>query len=178
MRLYFVALIPPEEVVIQITAYKKFMHAQFEASVALRSPPHITLVPPFLFSENEADSLIHSLNLAAKKNHKFPIELKGFGYFTTNTIFIEVVRSHDLFKLYTIYTEYFEVYLKRNKIHKNSFHPHITIANRDLTNTKFTAAWSVFSQKEFNAVFEAQQISLLKHNGKSWDILSSALLAK
>lgn len=178
MRLYFVALIPPQEVAMQITAFKNFMRAHFKTCVALRSPPHITLVPPFLFSENEEDSLIFTLNQVVTEFKMFPVVLNGFGCFKPKTIFVRVIPSVDLQKLYMACTTGFQFARSINKNYTENFHPHITIANRDLTKEKFNAAWSIFGTQEFNIFFAATQISILKHNGKSWDILQSVRFNK
>ena len=51
------------------------------------------------------------------------------------------------------------------------FHPHLTLAFRDLRKSQYPLAWQEFSNKEYKAEFMADKIALLKHNGKSWDVL-------
>jgi 2'-5' RNA ligase len=48
------------------------------------------------------------------------------------------------------------------------FHPHITLAFRDLKKTMFEAAWNEFKEKSFQTSFVMNAIDLLKHDGKCW----------
>jgi 2'-5' RNA ligase len=50
------------------------------------------------------------------------------------------------------------------------FHPHMTIATRDLSEEAFLAAWPEFCGRSFEATFTVNSLFLLKHNGKTWDI--------
>ena len=50
------------------------------------------------------------------------------------------------------------------------FNPHMTIANRDISKTDFAVAWKHYQDKEYKRKFMLNNISLLKHNGKNWDI--------
>lgn len=48
------------------------------------------------------------------------------------------------------------------------FHPHMTVANRDLSRHKFKEAWADFKGRSFHAEFNVTAIHLLKHDGKFW----------
>lgn len=50
--LYFLAVIPPEPVFSEVMAFKKEMSERFSSSRALKSPPHITLLPPVQGNED------------------------------------------------------------------------------------------------------------------------------
>ena len=45
--LYYIALLPPENIRQEVTALKEHAAEAFHSSKALNSPPHITLIPPF-----------------------------------------------------------------------------------------------------------------------------------
>ena len=49
------------------------------------------------------------------------------------------------------------------------FHPHLTMAFRDLAPQMFSKAWDVYKDEPFESSFDVNKIWLLKHNGKSWD---------
>ncbi len=51
------------------------------------------------------------------------------------------------------------------------FHPHLTIATRDLRKKAFYEAWEHFKKKEYAAEWITEGISLLRHNKKNWDVL-------
>jgi 2'-5' RNA ligase len=50
------------------------------------------------------------------------------------------------------------------------FHPHLTVAFRDLKKPNYQLAWEEFKSKNFQAEFIADKITLLKHTGKVWEI--------
>jgi len=49
------------------------------------------------------------------------------------------------------------------------FHPHITIAYRDLSYSNFIEAWREYEQGNFEARFEVNDFHLLQHDGKKWN---------
>jgi 2'-5' RNA ligase len=57
------------------------------------------------------------------------------------------------------------------------FHPHITIATRDLHKRAFTEAWPLFEHKKYEVQFEATGLSVLRHNTKNWDVIHTAPFA-
>jgi 2'-5' RNA ligase len=58
------------------------------------------------------------------------------------------------------------------------FRPHMTIAFRDLKKPKFYEAREEFRKRKFVRTFPVEDIVLLKHNGRSWDIISRAELTR
>ena len=50
----------------------------------------------------------------------------------------------------------------------HTFHPHITIAFRDLTERHFNSLWGEVEHKSFSGRFSTESITLLRHNGKMW----------
>jgi len=49
------------------------------------------------------------------------------------------------------------------------YHPHLTLAFRDLKKPMFKLAWAEFKERKYQQSFLTTGITLLKHNGKSWD---------
>jgi 2'-5' RNA ligase len=54
---WFIAVIPPEDIQEAVTALKREAAARFESRHALKSPPHVTLIPPFVATLDEISSL-------------------------------------------------------------------------------------------------------------------------
>jgi 2'-5' RNA ligase len=52
------------------------------------------------------------------------------------------------------------------------FHPHVTIANRDIKPGDFNKAWNHFKRQVFDEQFEAATISLLKLNAGKWNVIA------
>ena len=56
-----------------------------------------------------------------------------------------------------------------------AFHPHITIATRDLHKKSFAEAWPSYQNKKFTEEWVANGLSVLKHNGTRWDVIHTSL---
>jgi 2'-5' RNA ligase len=52
------------------------------------------------------------------------------------------------------------------------FHPHITLVNRDISETDFDLVWGEYAHKTFEAGFSVATISLLRKGEKRWEIVS------
>jgi 2'-5' RNA ligase len=64
------------------------------------------------------------------------------------------------------------------KIENRPFHPHITIATRDMAKSVFAEAWPLFKDKEHQAEWEASGLSVLRHNQKNWDVIHTSQFQK
>ena len=56
-KIFFIALLPPLKVQKYATKVKEHFAQQYNTKAALKSPPHITLQPPFFWSMNNLSSL-------------------------------------------------------------------------------------------------------------------------
>src|SRR5437867_2074942 len=93
-NLYFIAIIPPEEIRETVTEIKQDFADRFKSSKARRVIPHITLKAPFKFPGEEHTSLLRWFASALISIHPFQQELKDFGCFNNKrnpVIFIEPV---------------------------------------------------------------------------------------
>jgi 2'-5' RNA ligase len=174
MTLYFIAIVAPDEVNRQVLAWKNYMLHQFNCKVALRSPAHITLVPPFNMQPALEKPLALALGAFAREQTLFPVYLKNFAAFAPRVIYVHVEHSLPLLQL----KKNADIFLLQDhrfpiKKEERSFHPHITIATRDLKKGDFAAAWPYFHDRLYEAVFEAGAISLLAHTGKQWEIVAN-----
>jgi len=171
MKLYFIALIPPEPVAEEVRQMKLEMKSRFSAGHALKAPAHITLQMPFRFSEDEESKLTDALSNAAGKMKESQIELSGFSCFPPRVIFVRVMSEtavkscHEALKPYLLR----DIGLSTKQV-SDSITPHMTIATRDLTREEFEKAWPEFKERKYEAVFNASAVYLLKHNGKFWDV--------
>jgi len=169
---FFVAIVPSEDINKPITEIKQYISQQYNSKAALRSPPHITLVPPFLFKQMRTEELIATIKEAVVNLISFSVDLTGFGSFPPKVIVIQVQPSNTLSQTQRILSGTFKKKLNINHGNTNNrvFQPHITVAFRDLRKAQFYPAWEEFSRKEFKQSFTCQSISLLKHNGKIWEV--------
>lgn len=171
MNLYFIAIIPPKELREEVKALKEEVRDRFKSGHALKSPAHITLQMPFKTESSDENEMTDVLTKFASGREKFEIALNGFGSFPPRVLFIDVTIHDPVIKLYRALKDCLVADLGFTKQEISSrFHPHMTIANRDLTEKNFQYAWSEFRHRAYQKTFIATGISLLRHNGKSWDI--------
>jgi 2'-5' RNA ligase len=171
-KMYFIALVAPKEIKEEVLKWKNFMKDRFECSVALRSPAHITLIPPFWMDEALENKLQNTINGFSQQQIPFVINLKNFAAFKPRVIFVDVIANWSLQALYT-QLQQFLINATIFPIEKEDrpFHPHVTIATRDLYKKSFHEAWEIFKEKKYEASWPANSISLLRHNQKNWDVI-------
>jgi len=172
LQKYFIAIVPPEPLLSEIQSVKQSIFDTYRSKGALRSPGHITLHMPFSFEESKEDKLIECLRGFQFKT-TFPVSLKNFDSFEPRVIFINVQEQTELFDL----QKQLVSHVKRNlNIFNQSddmrgFHPHITIAFRDLKKAVFYKAWEEYKSKSFSETFTCNSFSLLKHQKEEWVVL-------
>jgi 2'-5' RNA ligase len=171
MSLYFIAILAPEEINHHVAEWKNYMLRRFHCKVALGSPAHITMIPPFPMQASLETSLTVELKQFARDQQNFTVRLKNFGAFAPRVIYVDVLPDPAL-PQFKKRIEEFLLPKKQFPVKKEerSFHPHITIANRDLKKEDFPAAWNYFRDREYESSFEANSISLLRHNGIHWEV--------
>lgn len=178
MKMYFIAVVLPADLNTKILAYKKWMQENWGCKVGLKSPAHITLVPPFWMDESLEPPLIKDITLLSTQFTPFEIDTHNFSCFKPRTIFIEPVLTDNLRNLKKETDQFFKTHYQYGaKVDTRPFHPHITIATRDLRKSAFAEAWPHFEKQTFEHSFRADAISLLRHNGNTWDVVHTAHFA-
>lgn len=174
-NLYFIALIPQQELCDEINNFKNDFAIRFNSKKALKLPPHITLKAPFKLVCNVHDSLLEWFVNLCFAGKAFNIELKDFGAFQNGyhpVVFINPVMNTELSLMQKAIITSFRNYYPSQTHHTDlRFKPHITVAYRDLTLQKFREAWKEYKTKSFNAVFEVTGVYLLQHDTRQWNII-------
>src|SRR6187397_1356574 len=106
MNMYFIAIVAPEEIDQQVLKWKNFFKERYECSIALKSPSHITIIPPFWMNDELENDLINSIREFSITKTKFGITLQNFAAFRPKVIFVDVVKSEILNGLYQSFTEF------------------------------------------------------------------------
>ncbi|WP_417608002.1 RNA 2',3'-cyclic phosphodiesterase [Owenweeksia hongkongensis] len=168
--LYFIAIIPPSSVREELQGLKELFRDKYSSKASLNSPPHITLHMPFKFSDKKREKMLKSLANVAAHQEPFEVKLKNFSAFTPRVIYADIVENEALKELQRSIVEVCRVDLKLlNANYKNqAYHPHITLAFRDLKKPAFAEAWKEFENKKYNALFLVDSFCLLKHDGSKW----------
>lgn len=177
--LHFIAIVTPEAISRQVLEWKEYMLQRFHCKVALRSPAHITLIPPFQMPDALQADMKELLQPFAVSQPSFSVQLKNFAAFKPRVIYVHVEPNASLSALQNK-LEATLLQSKRFPIKKEDrpFHPHITIANRDLKKEDFPLAWQHFQHLTYDASFSATAIALLRNNNKAWEIAATFPMSK
>lgn len=168
-RLYFIALVLPDPVAQAVRAFQQTIADRFGSRATLRSPPHITLVPPFHMHEETQDMACDALTLRAALSVPFWVTLTGFGAFGNRVIYVHVIPSGQLSGLAVSLTTTLlncGIVLRDTR---RPFHPHVTIGYKDLQPCAFDAAWKYFEGVTIDRSFEAGDSVLLMHGDRRWE---------
>lgn len=170
---YFLAIVLPQPYLDEVEQIKQQLHYNFGLKGAMRSPSHITLHMPFELQNKNEPVLINSLK---KINFDVPIEIKsnGFSAFDQRVIFINIKLNEALFSFQKLIVKHLATNFNlENEINNiRGFHPHITVAFRDLKKKQFTEVKSFLTGFNSNLEFIAINFSILKLN-ENWQILES-----
>jgi 2'-5' RNA ligase len=170
-QLYFIAILPPENLRAQVRELKLEMKRRFSAGHALKSPAHITLQMPFRLEADREAELCRVLDLFARPKSAFSVRIQGFDCFPPRVIFIRVVEHPPFIPLQrSLKTVLIESGIIPQPPEEYPFHPHMTIATRDLSPEAFKRAWPEYRDRAFTAEFQIGSIFLLKHNGSHWEV--------
>ena len=170
----FVALLPPQALQDEITAIKHDIWQRFGSKAALKSPPHITLQPPFQWPIGQIDELDRHLATFAQSQAHVPVGLEGFSAFAPRVLYIDVVKTDELMAIQPDLMAHLEATCGIvDRVAKGRpFAPHVTVGFRDLEPAAFHQAWAEFCDRPFAADFVAQTLTLLRHDGQTWQISS------
>ena len=168
---YFIALVPPEPIYEQAQQWKEYFKIEFNTKAALNSPPHITVHMPFEWKSEKENHLIEKLKVFAHAQESFNLELKNFGSFPPRVIFIHVVENQNLLNLQSALVRFCKTELNLFNANRldQPYHPHLTVAFRDLKKQVFPKAWEFVKDIPLHANFTCKELILLKHNGRAWE---------
>ncbi|HMO32380.1 MAG TPA: 2'-5' RNA ligase family protein [Lacibacter sp.] len=168
--MYYFALVCPPDVDARVLTWKHWMQERFGCRNALRSPAHITLIPPFWGADAAAADLQQALRSFSSNTPPLDISLNGFSHFKRRVLFLAVEPHPELSRLRLELEAHLQQQLPGG-IHPDDrpFHPHVTIATRDLKPDGFLQAWQRLEYEPFDAVFTTDSITLLRLGTDRWE---------
>ncbi|MBI5858586.1 MAG: 2'-5' RNA ligase family protein [Sphingobacteriales bacterium] len=174
--MYFIAILCPPATDEKIFQCKQWMKEQFGCTVALKSPAHITLLPPFWLEEEREGGLIATFQHFRPDLQEIIINLSGFSHFSKRVLYVGVMANPALEEIKLQTENYFsENFPGTIKKENRPFHPHVTIATRDMRPSDFDKAFIHFSRKGFAEQFQAKTISLLKLSTGRWNVITEQI---
>ncbi len=168
---YFIAIILPPPYFEQLEEIKQELFTRFGLKGALRSPSHITLHRPFEWKEEKESLLVESL-LKFPQPATFELRFENFGWFEPRVIYAAMQAQPRLFDLHHALSQFAkrELRLFNEAEDLRGFHPHVTIAFRDLKKPLFYKLREEFEWRKLSGCFEYSGFSLLKLE-KTWQVL-------
>jgi len=172
LKRFFIALLPPQAIQDEVTAIKQIFAHRYDSRAALKSPPHITLQPPFEWLIAELPTVSQALTQFASHQPPLTVKLSGFGAFPPRVVFVDVVVTPELQNLHQALLAHTEATLGLTdpRAKTRPFAPHMTVGFRDLSRSHFKAAWAEFRDQPFEHEFIVAQLTLLIHNGQRWTL--------
>jgi len=128
------------------------------------------LIPPFSWPAAQLEVLSGSLSGFMALHPSPAIRLLNFNCFPPHVIYVDVEPNPDLDSFQHALETHLEQQLSIRTDREYGFHPHVTIAFKDLREAIFPQAWQYFSAQTFAHAFQAQGIALLQHTGQSWEV--------
>lgn len=170
--MYYVAVVCPPEIDEKVLQYKHCMRERFGCKAALKSPAHLTLIAPFWLEEDLEQPLKETTQQFQSAISPFEIRLNNFDHFSNRVLFVHTEANESLAQLQFETTKHFQQQFPADvKTDNRPFHPHVTIANRDMSPSAFLKAWEHFSKEDYSASFIADKISLFKLSTGKWDVI-------
>lgn len=168
MGKYFLAIVLPEPAFSFYESIKADLRQRYGLKGALRSPAHITLHMPFEWPDHKLDQLMAAFT-AFEHPTTFEIELRDFGFFEPRVVFGAVILTDMLEKLQkkVVYTAKTKCGLLNEAENWRGFHPHVTVAFRDLKKAQFYTLKQEFETKQANFIMPYTGFSLMKLE-KTW----------
>ncbi len=172
MNLYFIALLPPEDLIHHIEMTRLELARQFKCKAALKLVPGISIQIPFQQLPFREEIMIEKLRRFAHLQHPMMVKLDGYSAFPEHTIFINAKLSNSLKMLHHQLGKFLKMELNfsDDMIGHNIFKPHITVATKDIK-SKFRKIFNTYKPRKFEAGFMASSMYLMKHNYTHWEVL-------
>jgi 2'-5' RNA ligase len=180
-NLYFIAITTPEALSQKIIKIQEDIANRFKSQASLKITPHITLKAPFRFPKDQHESVLNWFSDLPVSVEPFQIKLKNFGAFHNKNkpvLFIYPEPGAQLMSLQKQIRNFYQDSFPSEKVmnYEVDYHPHLTVAFRDLQPALFTEAWEEFKEKEFDESFEVRDFHLLQHQVKSWQIIRTRMM--
>ncbi|WP_160111260.1 RNA 2',3'-cyclic phosphodiesterase [Algoriphagus boritolerans] len=169
MQKYFLALLPPPEILEMAQDIKMLIRDQFGIKYALKSPPHITLKMPFSYNEAKESILEEKLARFLEAQKPFEVKIAGVGTFGNRVIFLGIEKSTELMAMQSSVKTFCKRELNLvDELSDRNYHPHLTVSFKDLKPGNFFEVLELVRQQSFRAYFNAGEITILKRLNQKW----------
>lgn len=168
---YFLALVPPPEILQRAHQIKLKIQEQFGIKYALKSPPHVTLKMPFSYNEAKETVLEAKLGDFLKDRKPLELTIRRVGTFGQRVIFLGIEKTPELIDLQSS----LKVFCKRelnlvDELSDRNYHPHLTVAFKDLKPKHFQEVLDLVEKESFEATYRVDKLTILKRSEQKWNL--------
>ena len=171
-HLYFIGITPDNSASQQLKSYQLALFEKYDCKHALKSPPHLTLVPPFALAAEQEPSLILDLETMPQSFSSLKIIISGIKSFDKRVIYAAPIVTESLQKLQQEIFTYFGKYVSGKVRAQFMFTPHFTIANRDIRVEDFPDIMAYLQSQSIEFQASLDKIHLFKFQQGKWHSLS------
>ena len=157
---------PNEEIFNRLKAEKEIFSDEYNASIAKKTLPHIT-VANFLAKETMEETLIKWMHKIISNQQRFNVMINNFSGFPSSKTVYARIQNHEPFKQLATSLKTINTYINDNGFPNAKLinHPHLSIA-RSLQQNVYDKAVMDYSRKTFNASFTVNELILLKRQNQ------------
>jgi 2'-5' RNA ligase len=158
---YLLVAHPDAPVQEKLVEENHFFSTQFNARVAIKTKPHIT-VANFLATEQMEETIIRWMHRVISTNNSFNVTIDEYGAFRPHTIYLKI-RDHQPFKQLATGLKVIDQYIQSYGCPKMKLvdNAHLTIARR-LDALTYEQAVKLYAEKTFHASFDVKELVLLR----------------
>lgn len=169
-NLKLIAILPQEPYFSEIRKEQEYIATTWGPVYALRTPPHITIVPPVSLTSSEVGWLFGMAGALSGSLHSFNMELHDYGSFKPRVIFINTIINKQLHEMYDLWHQSLLAKMPHvlDKYPDRPYHPHLTLAHKDVTTQQFDRIWRYYDNKKYRVSFRADHFCILNHTENGW----------
>jgi len=175
---HFVGVLVPPSLAGTVENCRAWMSARYGCRSGYLTEPHVTLVPPFVLRDDapsDGDAPEQRLEQALGEwtvaQRSFNARVRGFGAFAHRTIFARV-EDDGRWSAWQrgargAIAEAFPGMLPAAR---DTYTPHLTVANRDIPETGFMDALAYFAELELDEEFPVDRVVLFERRNNLWEV--------
>jgi 2'-5' RNA ligase len=169
--LKLIAILPPKEISEIVREEQQMIAERWGPKHAMRTPPHLTIIPPLAVNANSFNTIKQIATEIAATNSSFSLQLKGYGAFKPRVVYINPIIPTELQLLYRQWRDALETEIPEllDRYPDRPYHPHLTLAHRDVYAEQFSSIWRHYQSKSFDASFDVDSFWILHHGRDGWE---------
>lgn len=168
-HLLYIAIIPSDPPAIALHSLKKVLSEKTGLKRTLKSPPHITLVPPFFCEEAQLPTLVNETFRICSHTEAMHIETAGYDFFSNRVLFAKPAENEQLTHLHLLLRDALAALLPKRKERPYNAHLSLLLNDRGHPLPMEMLKDLVQNLPPWDA-FTANAAYLLRHTNGRWNV--------